>query len=94
MNLPPNLSPEEHAKQLPLAIFQTNAVAAGQGVGLFPRMARLNHACSHAFNSIYSWRDDEGILVVYALKDIKQGEVSGTPLVIQNRCRECCAGAS
>ena len=85
MNLPTNLSPEEHAKQLPLAIFQTNAVAAGQGVGLFPRMARLNHACSHAFNSVYSWRDDEGVLVVYALKDIKKGEVSGTPLVIKNR---------
>ncbi|KAH9179263.1 hypothetical protein EDB89DRAFT_1926225 [Lactarius sanguifluus] len=73
-NLPQNLSPEELMQQLPLAIFQTNAVAAGPNVGLFPTMARLNHGCSHAFNSVYSWREREGVLVVHALKDVKKGE--------------------
>ncbi|KAH9065391.1 hypothetical protein EDB87DRAFT_1595643 [Lactarius vividus] len=73
-NLPQSLSPEELTEQLPLAIFQTNAVAAGPNVGLFPTMARLNHGCSHAFNSVYSWREREGVLVVHALKDIKKGE--------------------
>ncbi|KAH9969623.1 hypothetical protein BC827DRAFT_1120253, partial [Russula dissimulans] len=74
VNLPENLSLEETSKQLPLAIFQTNAVAAGSNVGLFPTMARLNHGCSGAFNSVYSWREREGVLVVYALKDIRYGE--------------------
>jgi len=74
VNLPENLTPEEFSKQLPLAIFQTNAVAAGSNVGLFPVMARLNHGCSRAFNSVYSWRGREGVLVVHALKDIKKGE--------------------
>ena len=74
VNLPGNLSPEEFSKGLPLAIFQTNAVSAGSNVGLFPTMARLNHGCSGAFNSVYSWRDREGVLVVHALKDISEGE--------------------
>lgn len=74
VNLPTNLSPEEFSKVHPLAIFQTNAVAAGSNVGLFPNMARLNHGCSGAFNSVYSWREREGVLVVHALKDIPKGE--------------------
>ena len=75
VNLPDHLSPDVHAERLPLAIFETNSVAAGTNVGLFPIMARLNHGCSHAFNVVYSWRDREGVLVVHALKDIKEGEV-------------------
>ena len=76
VNLPENLPPdsEEFLKELQLAIFETNAVAAGSNVGLFPRMARLNHGCSGAFNSVYSWREREGVLVVHALKDIKKGD--------------------
>jgi len=74
VNLPQNLSPEESMEQLPHAIFQTNAVAAGPDAGLFPNMARLNHGCSHAFNSVYSWREREGALLVHALKDIKKDE--------------------
>ncbi|KAH9854761.1 hypothetical protein C2E23DRAFT_817879 [Lenzites betulinus] len=62
-------------EELALAIFQTNAVAAGShGVGIFPRMARLNHGCSNAFNVVYTWRDDEGVLVVHALKSITEGQ--------------------
>jgi len=38
-----------------LSIFQTNSVSAGQNsVGIFPRMARLNHGCSSAFNVVSS----------------------------------------
>jgi hypothetical protein len=62
-------------KQVALAIFQTNAIAAGGGVGIFPTVARLNHGCSSAFNAIYSWRSSEGVLVVHALKYIQRGTV-------------------
>jgi hypothetical protein len=62
--------------QVALGIFQTNGIAAGEGrVGLFPRTARLNHGCSKAFNVVYSWREEPDVLVVYALKRIKAGEV-------------------
>ncbi|KAF5350822.1 hypothetical protein D9757_013544 [Collybiopsis confluens] len=37
-------------------------------------MARLNHACSSAFNVVYSWREKEGVLVVFALKNIGKGQ--------------------
>ena len=79
VNFPAGIPPgtDAYNEELALAIFQTNAVSAGsQGVGIFPRMARLNHGCSRAFNVVYTWRDDEGVLVVHALKPIKQGEVS------------------
>ncbi|TRM61145.1 hypothetical protein BD626DRAFT_406364 [Schizophyllum amplum] len=65
----PAADPQRHA----LAIFQTNAVSAGDMVGIFPRMARLNHGCASAFNSVYSWREREGALVVHALKPIPEG---------------------
>lgn len=66
---------EEYAHQIPLAIVQTNAVNAGESVGVFPHMARLNHGCSSAFGAVYSWREGEGVIVVYAIKPIKKGEV-------------------
>jgi hypothetical protein len=61
--------------QIALSIFQTNAIAAGNAVGIFPRTARLNHGCSSAFNSVYSWREGEGVLVVHALRHIRRDEV-------------------
>lgn len=66
---------EEYAQHIPLAIVQTNAVTAGEGVGVFPQMARLNHGCSSAFHAVYSWREEEGVIVVHAIKPIKKGEV-------------------
>ncbi|KAI5118861.1 hypothetical protein M0805_005305 [Coniferiporia weirii] len=60
--------------EIDLAIFQTNAISAGENVGLFPRTARLNHGCGSAFNSVYSWRPQEGTLVVHTLKHIKRGD--------------------
>ena len=75
VNFPKNLNPADHLDEVALAIFQTNAVAAGNDVGIFPRMARLNHGCSSAFNVVYTWREVQNVLVVYALKDIRKGEV-------------------
>lgn len=75
MNFPEDLDPEEHPDEVALAIFQTNAVAADSGVGIFPRMARLNHGCSSAFNVVYTWREREGALAIHALKPIKKGQV-------------------
>lgn len=76
VNLPPDVEPDttEYNEQLALAIFQTNAIHAGDNVGIFPRMARFNHGCSSAFNSVYTWRSDEGGIVVYALRSIKKGQ--------------------
>ena len=67
----------EYNEALALAVFQTNSIAAGaDNTGIFPRTARLNHGCSKAFNSVYTWRENEGAIVVHALKDVKEGEVS------------------
>ncbi|KAF8909006.1 hypothetical protein CPB84DRAFT_1834546 [Gymnopilus junonius] len=74
VNFPTHLNPEEHPAEVALAIFQTNAVSTGDGVGIFPTMARLNHGCSSAFNVVYMWRPEENQIVVHALKDVKQGE--------------------
>ncbi|KDQ15709.1 hypothetical protein BOTBODRAFT_285874 [Botryobasidium botryosum FD-172 SS1] len=60
---------------IPLAIFETNAINAGEdGIGIFPRTARLNHGCSSAFNAVYSWRHRENALVVHAIRRIEKGQ--------------------
>jgi hypothetical protein len=85
VNLPLDTDPDFDMGEVAIAIFQTNAVAAGDGqVGIFPRMARLNHGCVSAFNAVYSWRDHPGAIVVHALKDIKEGEV-GSHVLAQIR---------
>ncbi|KAH6912901.1 hypothetical protein BKA70DRAFT_1265407 [Coprinopsis sp. MPI-PUGE-AT-0042] len=73
VGFPAGKDPAKDKKELALAIFETNAVAASPHVGLFPRMARLNHGCSSAFNAVYSWRANEGVLVIHALKPIARG---------------------
>ncbi|EAU85929.2 hypothetical protein CC1G_02952 [Coprinopsis cinerea okayama7 len=73
VGLAQNKNPEKDKKHLALAIFETNAVSAGSSVGIFPRMARLNHGCSSAFNAVYSWRGQEGVLLIHAIKDIARG---------------------
>ncbi|GJJ15739.1 hypothetical protein Clacol_010017 [Clathrus columnatus] len=61
--------------QIPISIIQTNGIAAGpKQLGVFPRASRMNHGCSSAFNAVYSWRENENILVVHALRNISQGE--------------------
>ncbi|KAF8584696.1 SET domain-containing protein [Ramaria rubella] len=58
-----------------LAIFQTNSVKMRDDqMGVFPLTSRINHGCSKAFNSVNSWRGEEEILVVHALRHIKKGE--------------------
>ncbi|KAF8195503.1 hypothetical protein BJ912DRAFT_957233 [Pholiota molesta] len=74
VNFPEHLDPHDSPDEVALAIFQTNAVSAGQNVGIFPRMARLNHGCSSAFNVVYTWREEGGgYLIVHALKSIPKG---------------------
>lgn len=75
MNFPSHLDPQVYPEEVTLAIFTTNAVAAGEEVGIFPRMARLNHGCSSAFNVVYSWRESEKALFLFALRDIRKGDV-------------------
>lgn len=65
----------DHTAPVALAIFQTNAVATGDAVGLFPTMARLNHGCSSAFNVVYTWREQEGVIVVHIIRPVKKGDV-------------------
>ncbi|KAF7296471.1 NADPH--cytochrome P450 reductase [Mycena chlorophos] len=74
VNLPKDVDVERDRDRVALAIFETNAVAAGHDVGIFPRMARLNHGCSSAFNVVYTWRPNEGMLYVHALRDIPTGQ--------------------
>ncbi|KAK0464306.1 uncharacterized protein EV420DRAFT_1036375 [Desarmillaria tabescens] len=78
VNFPKDMDPEAHRDEVALAIFETNAVAAGEGIGIFPRMARLNHGCSSAFNVVYSWRPAEGEIVVHALQNISRGQLLTT----------------
>lgn len=77
VKLPPNLSEDDtdYDSQVALAITQTNGISAGaRGVGVFPNVSRLNHACARAFNAVYSWREKEQKLVVYAIRPIKEGQ--------------------
>jgi hypothetical protein len=84
VHFPQYLDPDKNRDEVALAIFQTNSVAAGDGPGIFPRMARLNHGCSSAFNAVYMWRENEKALYVHALKNIREGEVGVT---ITGLCR-------
>ena len=79
VHLPENIGKERLPGEIALAIFQTNAVAAGSDVGIFPTMARINHGCASAFNVVYHWREEEKCLVVHALKNVRKGEVSQSP---------------
>ncbi|KAH8114591.1 hypothetical protein DFH11DRAFT_1508453 [Phellopilus nigrolimitatus] len=74
--------------EVALAIFQTNAISAGENAGIFPWTARLNHGCSAAFNSVYSWRPGEGIIVVHALKSVKRGDELLTTYTDTKKSRE------
>ena len=75
VHLPKKIDDVDLPQEIALAIFQTNAVAAGNDVGIFPTMARLNHGCAAAFNVVYNWREEEKCLVVHALKSIQKGQV-------------------
>ncbi|KAJ7070024.1 hypothetical protein C8F01DRAFT_976975, partial [Mycena amicta] len=74
VNLPQDVDPKTQRAHVALAVFNTNAVAAGENVAIFPGMARLNHGCSSAFNVVYTWRKNEEALYVHALKNISKGQ--------------------
>ncbi|KAJ6512016.1 hypothetical protein C8R47DRAFT_1093165 [Mycena vitilis] len=88
VHFPEGMDPEAHPEEIALAIFQTNAVAAGDRVGIFPRMARLNHGCSSAFNVVYTWREREQQLFIYALRNISKGQELLTTYTDTKRTRK------
>lgn len=75
VNFPSHLDARVYPEEVALAIFKSNSVIAGETVGIFPRMARMNHGCSSAFNAVYSWREKEEALFTFALRNISKGDV-------------------
>lgn len=67
-------NPDSTGEAQMLAKTQTNAISAGDMIGIFPNTARLNHGCSSAFNVAYNWAAGEQELVVQAFKPIMEGE--------------------
>ncbi|KAG9195081.1 hypothetical protein G6011_00201 [Alternaria panax] len=53
-------------------IFRNNAYNTGDQVGLFPKIARINHSCRP--NTSYYWSEKLNKRVVYATRKIKAGE--------------------
>jgi hypothetical protein len=53
-------------------IFRTNAYNTGSGVGLFPRIARINHSCRP--NAAYYWNEKLQKRIVYVIREIAEGE--------------------
>ncbi|ESK88030.1 set domain-containing protein 5 [Moniliophthora roreri MCA 2997] len=78
INMNPSTQTEEERYFMTEGIIQNNAVALRKGgepyLSVFPRMARINHACAGSFNMMFSWREAEEELRVYAIKDVKRGE--------------------
>jgi hypothetical protein len=53
-------------------IFRNNAYNTGNQVGLFPKIARINHSCRP--NTSYYWSERLNKRIVYATRKIKAGE--------------------
>jgi hypothetical protein len=53
-------------------IFRNNAYDTGSEIGLFPRIARINHSCRP--NAAYYWNEKLKRRFVYATRDIEAGE--------------------
>jgi hypothetical protein len=71
------------------AIFRTNAYNSGAQIGLFPRIARINHSCRP--NLSYYWNEKLNKRIVYATRPIKKGEevfVSYIPLLLTHEERQ------
>ncbi|KZM22732.1 SET domain-containing protein 5 [Ascochyta rabiei] len=82
------LSPDEQAEVMSLTyhataveeatrdklgiIFRTNAYNTDDQIGLFPKIARINHSCRP--NTSYYWSKKLNKRVVYASRKIKKGE--------------------
>jgi hypothetical protein len=53
-------------------IFRSNAYKTGEDIGLFPKIARINHSCNP--NTSYYWNVKLNKRIVYANRKIKKGE--------------------
>lgn len=53
-------------------VFRNNAYDTGSEIGLFPRIARINHSCRP--NAAYYWNERLKRRFVYATRDIEEGE--------------------
>ncbi|KAF2849702.1 SET domain-containing protein [Plenodomus tracheiphilus IPT5] len=53
-------------------IFRTNAYNTGTDIGLFPKIARINHSCRP--NTSYYWSEKLNKRIVFASREIKRGE--------------------
>lgn len=53
-------------------IFRNNAYDSGTEIGLFPRIARINHSCRP--NAAYYWNEKLKKRLVYATREIEEGE--------------------
>jgi hypothetical protein len=62
---------EESSDELGL-IFRSNAYKTGEEIGLFPKIARINHSCRP--NTSYYWNSKLNKRIVYANRKIKKGE--------------------
>ncbi|KAH7131810.1 hypothetical protein B0J11DRAFT_208876 [Dendryphion nanum] len=70
-------------------IFRTNAYETDSSVGLFPRIARINHSCRP--NAAYYWSTELNKRIVYATRTIAEGEeifVSYIPLLLTREERQ------
>ncbi|KAF2731532.1 SET domain-containing protein [Polyplosphaeria fusca] len=71
------------------AIFRSNAYNTGKDIGLFPKIARINHSCRP--NAGYVWNERLGRRVVFANRRIEEGEEitdSYVPLLLSRRERQ------
>ncbi|KAF1927061.1 SET domain-containing protein [Didymella exigua CBS 183.55] len=73
MSLTYHATADEEATMEKLGIiFRTNAYNTDEQIGLFPRIARINHSCRP--NTSYYWAKKLNRRVVYASRPIKKGE--------------------
>ncbi|OCL09201.1 SET domain-containing protein [Glonium stellatum] len=66
-----------------MPIFRSNSFNTGDSFGLFPKVSRINHSCRP--NAAYFWNQRLGKRIVYAAREIKEGEeilVSYIPLLM------------
>jgi hypothetical protein len=82
--------PGEEDQNRLLTIFRSNAYNTGaSNVGLFPKIARINHSCRP--NSGNWWSEKAGHRVIYAARDISKNEeitVSYIPLLKKAKDRQ------
>ncbi|KAF2108688.1 hypothetical protein BDV96DRAFT_504215 [Lophiotrema nucula] len=66
--------PEEWSEDVDVLafIFRTNAYNTGTSIGLFPKIARINHSCRP--NAAYYWNEILGKRVITATRRIDAGE--------------------